>query len=604
MARGARRLPTLMAATISTLSRWFLPSFDGYRAGWLRNDLPAGMAVAAVGLPSAIAYPAIAGLPPETGIYAAIAAALAYALFGPSRKLILGPDAATMSVLAAALAAVVAAIPDAGPAERLAAAGAIAMLAGVWCLLARLVGFDALANFLSRPILVGFFAGIALSIMIGQIERVTGLDIAADGLFPPLAELLREFASVHWPTVAFAAAAFALLQIAKIRPFRLPGPVVVVVLAIVLSWLFDLASHGIATVGTLPRGLPSIGLPTLAGLPLREIFVGSAAVFLVAFASGMVTARSFAARAGERVDPARELAGFGAANIAAGLAGAFPVTASDSRTAISIEAGARSQVAGVASALVLVATLLFLGPAIALLPVPALGAILVSAAIGMIDTSALRDVWRIDRHEFLFAMIAFAGAVSFGALDGIAVAVAATLLHVLRGNMRPRVALLGRVPGRGGFHKLHRNPDARPVPGLVLPIVEGSLLFYNADAIEKDVRRLTESALGATRWVVVDANTVAQIDVTGALALREAAGRLASLGVRFGIAGLHAAARVPLERAGVMEAIGREMDFATLEDALAAFRASTTATTGAEAASAEPRREAPVATVPREGDGA
>jgi SulP family sulfate permease len=568
----------------------FLPpliaSLAGYRPGWIGPDLAAGLAVAAVGLPSAIAYPAIAGLPPETGLYASIAAAFGYALFGPSRKLIVGPDAATMTILAASLAVVVAAIPDAGPADRLAAASAIAVLAGLACLGARLVGLGALANFLSRPILAGFFAGISLSIMIGQIGRVTGLAIEAKGLVAPLVETLREVGQVHWPSLALAVAMFALLQAARVLRSPVPGPVIVVVLAVALSAVFDFAGRGIATVGAVPVGLPGLSLPAFAALPLREIVTGAAAVFLVAFGSGMVTARSFGAREGYRVDPNRELGGLGAANLAAGLFGAFPVTASDSRTAINLSVGGRTQVAGVASGLALIVTLLWLNPALELLPVPALGAILIAAGIGMIDVEALREVRRISRAEFLFAMIALGGAVSFGVLDGIVISVGATLAHVLYRTMRPRVALLGRIPGQDGFHKLHRNRRARAEPGMMVAVIEGNLLFYNADAVGQSLRALADAQDPPPTWIVLDAGAMAQIDVTGAIELREEAERLAAAGVRLGLAGAHAGARRMLKRAGVVQRIGGGMVFATLEDALRAYRIETTSARDARAAEA------------------
>lgn len=555
----------------------FLPpliaGLAGYRSAWLGRDLAAGLAVAAVGLPSAIAYPAIAGLPPETGLYASIAAAFGYALFGSSRQLIHGPDAATMTILAAVLAGVMAAIPGGGPAERMAAAAAIAALVGVFCIVARATGLGALANFLSRPILAGFFAGISLSIMTGQIGRATGLSIEAKGLVAPVLEALREAGQVHWLSLAFALAMFAVLQAARALKSPVPGPVIVVVLSVALSAAFDLAGHGVATVGAVPGGLPALALPAFASLPLREILAGAASVFLVAFGSGMVTARSFGAREGWRVDANYELGGLGAANLAAGLFGAFPVTASDSRTAIAISVGARSQVAGLASGLALIATLLYLQPALRLLPVPALGAILVAAAIGMIDLGALREVRRISRAEWIFAMIALGGAVSFGVLDGIVISVGATLAHVIHRSMWPRVALLGRIPGREGFQKLHRERRARPEPGLMLAVIEGDLLFYNADAALDRLQALALAQAPKPLWVVLDAGAIPQIDVTGAILLREAAERLAAEGIALGVAGPHAGVRRMLKRAGVVERIGPAMVFATPEDAAAAWRA-------------------------------
>ena len=247
-----------------------LTSLSGYQPGWVRSDVSAGLAVAAVGLPSAIAYPAIAGLPPETGIYASIAPLVAYAIFGPSRQLIVGPDAATMTVLAAVLVAVTASVPAGLAVDRTAVAAILALGVGLFCLAAWVLRLGVLATFLSRPILTGFFIGISLSILIGQIDRFTGVDIEAEGLLGPVLELLRKAGSIHWPSLLLALGMFGLLQIARIMRFPVPGPVLVVVLSVVLSAVFDFEGRGIAVVGDIPTDLPSLTLPGIAGLPFQR----------------------------------------------------------------------------------------------------------------------------------------------------------------------------------------------------------------------------------------------------------------------------------------------------------------------------------------------
>lgn len=547
-----------------------LPLIDGlagYRLGWLRNDVSAGLAIAAVGLPSAIAYPAIAGLPPQTGIYASIAPLIAYALFGPSRRLIVGPDAATMTVLAATMAA----MPGLSQADRVAVAGMLAIAVGGLCLGARLLRLGAIASFLSRPILTGFFAGISLDIIVGQIGKLTGLKINSDGLIGPLIELVSKAGAIHWPTLLLAAAMFALLLAAPRLRLPVPGPVIVVVLSVILSAVFDFAGHGIAVVGDLPTGLPRLSLPMVGGLPWDELIGGAVAVFLVSYGAGIVSARSFGVSGGYRVDPNRELVGFGAANLGAGLFGAFPVTASDSRTAINASVGGRSQIAGIVAALALVATLLFLQGALRILPIPALGAILVAAAMSLIDLGGLRQLWRISRMEFAFAMIALAGPIGFGVLSGVLVAVAATLAYLLRNMMDPRVAMLGRIPGHQGFYKLHRSPTARPVPGLAVLLIEGNLLFFSADYLRDQFEAMAAGLPSDVRWLLIDASAIVQVDSTGAAMLEEARLGLAQRGVALAIAELHATARGVLERSGLIERIGPDMVFEDLEDALSAF---------------------------------
>ena len=351
-----------------------------------------------------------------------------------------------------------------------------------------------------------------------------------------------------------------------------PGPVVVVVLAVVLSAALDFEGRGIAVVGDIPAGLPSLAIPTLSALPMRELLLGAAAVFLVSFGAGIITARSFGARGNYRVDPNGELVGFGAANIASGLFGGFPITASDSRTAVNMAVGGKTQVASLVSAAALIATLLYLNGALRILPIPALGAILAAAALSLIDFDSLRQIWRISRMEFAFALIAMWGAISLGALEGVMIAVAATFAYVLSKKMFPRDAMLGRIPGRAGFYKLHRSPEARPVPGLAVCLIEGSLLFFSVDHVKERLAAIADDLPPDTRWFVIDASAIAQVDSTAAAMLEEFRADLARRGIALGFAELHAEVRALLERAGLLARIGPSMIFQDLEEAMRAFR--------------------------------
>ncbi|WP_457587104.1 SulP family inorganic anion transporter [Ensifer canadensis] len=545
--------------------------FGGFRAAWLPSDISAGLAIAAVGLPSAIAYPAIAGLPPETGLYASIAAPVAYAVFGPSHRMIVGPDAGTMTVLAAATASVIAAMPAAASYDRAAIAAVLALAVGGCCLAARLLRLGVLATFLSRPILVGFFAGISLSILVGQIGRFTGVSIEADGLFQPFLELLQKSADIHWPSLMLAGTMFVLLQIAAALRLPIPGPVIAIVVSVALSAVLDLKGMGVAVVGDIPSTVPHLSLPSVSVFPLSEVLLGAAAIFLVSFGSGIVTARSFATRTGEHVDANRELVGLGAANVAAAVFGAFPVSMSDSRTAINLSVGGKSQLAGLVSAAALLVTLLYLSRALNILPTPTLGAILAAAAISLIDVRELRQIWRVSRAEFVFALVTMWGAISLGVLNGVVIAIAATLAYLLLKMMFPRDALLGRRQGRDGFYKLHRTPDARPVPGFAVCMVQGSLLFFNADYVQSRIRTIVDELPEDTRWFVLDASAVVQIDSTAAVMLDGVRDDLARRGTTLVLAELHAEVRDLLERAGVLQRIGKAFVFDDLDDALRAF---------------------------------
>ena len=541
----------------------------GYKSTWLKSDVSAGLAIAAVGLPSAIAYPALAGLPAETGLYASIAPLVAYALFGPSRKLIVGPDAGTMTVLAAVLTTLFA---DPGlTASRTTVAALLAMIVGGLCLAARLARLGILATFLSRPILTGFFAGISLSILVGQIGRVTGLKIGSDGLIGPIFELLGKLDAIHLPSLVLAVSAFALLQAARIFRSPIPGPIIVVVLATALSAMFDFEALGIAVVGDIPGSLPPLVIPSLAGVSLQPLLLGAAAIFLVSFGSGIIAARSFSAQTDERVDPNRELSGFGAANIAAGLFGAFPVTASDSRTAVNLLVGGKSQIASLVAAAGLLATVIFLGDWLRILPIPALGAILAATALSLIDIDALKQTWRISRMEFAFALIAMWGPIGLGVLNGVVIAIAATLVYLLQKSMFPRYAILGRIPGRDGFFKLHRVPDALAVEGLTVCMIQGSLLFFNTDYVAEKLRTLVDDLPEHTRWFVIDASAIPQIDSSAAIMLQEVRAYMTDRGVALGLAELHTDALEMLERSGLVEEIGRPMIFESIEDCYQAF---------------------------------
>lgn len=402
-----------------------------YSVAWLRHDAAAGLGVAAVALPIGIAYPAIADLPVQSGIHATVVAMIAYALCGPSRHVILGPDAATMTVLAAVLASAVTSSPGMTSAQRIDLAMVLAIGAGLLCLLGYVLRLGVFASLLSRPILIGFFAGISINLLIGQIGRVTGVPIESKGLFPPILELLDKRNAINIPSVVIAAVVFAVLETARWCRFAVPGPVIGILFGLACPWLFDPRAHGVSTIGALPTEWPRLSIPSVSGLQFDDIVLGSMALFIVTFGSGIITVRTFATQTGAKLRADGELIGFGAANVASGLFGGFAVTAADSRTAINIAAGARTQLAGASAAIVLVAAVQILGRPLENVPIPVLGAILVSAALHLIDLSSLRELWRVSRIEFVFCMVAIVGAVGLGVLKGVVVAIGSTLIYIV-----------------------------------------------------------------------------------------------------------------------------------------------------------------------------
>ena len=537
-----------------------------YRREWLAHDLLAGLGIAAIAIPIGIAYPAIAGLPPVTGLYASIFPLLAYALFGSSRQLIVGPDTAACTVLASSLILLSADTVD----ERVALASSFAVVVGLLCLLANRLRLGFIADFLSHPILVGYLCGVALVLFASQIGRVTGISIAAHGFIRPFVELARRTDEIHGPTLALAAGLFILLRVMRLVTPRVPGPLVAVALAIALSITLDLSGEGVALVGEIATGLPTVVLPDLRGMASEEFALGAIGIFVVSFISGIVTARSFATRNRYRIDADRELIGFGAANVAAGLFGGFPVTGADSRTAINDALGGKTQVAGLVAAVSLTFSLLFLTRLLVYLPLAALGAVLASAAVDLFDFRALIQIWRINRIEFVFALIAILGVVAFGVLAGIMVAIFATFIWLVGAVARPRDAMLGRIQGHDGFYKLHRHAEAKSVPGVVIYLLQGPIIFFNCDYLRNRIRWIVNRVPAETRHFILDASASNLLDSTGAVALGEIAADLAGRGITLSVAELHHRPRRILERAGFFDQIGRDHVFDQLEHALRA----------------------------------
>jgi sulfate permease, SulP family len=540
-----------------------------YSSSWLPADILAGLSVAAVALPTAIAYPAIAGLPPQAGLYAAILPPIGYALFGPSRQLMVGPDTATTMMLASALLGIGVSTPD----ERVTAAAAFALAVGLCCLVAGFIGLGMIANFLSRPVLMGFLSGVALDLLIGQIKRLTAVPIGSSGLLRPLIEFATKLDRLHWPTLLLGLGLFVVLRLLHRYAPRLPGPLLAVAAGILLAFALDLPSHGVALVGAIPRALPTPALPLPGGVAIDQFALGTLGILLVSFGSGIVTARSFGAKNHYSVDANRELVGFGAANIASGLFGGFPVTSSDSRTAVNDAMGGHSQLVGLVAAGGLLGAVLFLGDLLAYLPVAALGAVIASAALDLIDLQGFRSLWRLSRIELLIALVALCGVLGLGVLTGVIVAIGVTMVHLLWHASKPRDALLGRIPGRDGLYKVHRHPDAVQIPGLVVYLPQSSLLFFNAEYIMRRLLKKARQLREPGGWLILDASAMNEMDSTGLAALEDAQAELIRRGLRFGIADLHSRPRAIIERSGLARRIGVDMLFESAEQAAAAFDA-------------------------------
>jgi high affinity sulfate transporter 1 len=520
-------------------------------------------------VPVGIAYAEASGLPGINGLYATIVPLLAYAVFGPSRILVLGPD----SALAAVILAVVLPLSADDPQRAVAAGGMMAIVSGVVCVSAGLARLGFVTELLSKPIRYGYMNGIALTVILSQIPKLFGFSVKADG---PLRQAWGIGESVigghtNLAALAIGGSCLALILWLKRRP-RVPGMLVAVAAATVVVAVFDLAARtGISVLGALPQGLPAARLPLVPIDSLVPIVTGGVAVALVAFADTSVLSRTYAARLRTPVDPNQEMVGLGAANIAAGFFQGFPISSSSSRTPVAEAAGARTQLTGVVGALA-IALLLVLAPALlADLPNTALAAIVIASAVGLIEISDLRRIYRIQRWEFWLSMVCFAGVAVFGAIPGIAIAIAIAVIEFLWDGWRPHSAVLGRVAPIQGYHDVTRFPEAQLIGGLVLFRWDAPLFFANAELFHERVLDAVASSPTPVRWLVVTAEPVTSIDVTAADALCELEETLHAAGIEMCFAEMKEPVKDKLKRFRLFDRFGEKHFFATIEEAVGAY---------------------------------
>ncbi|MGY8684278.1 SulP family inorganic anion transporter [Bradyrhizobium sp. UFLA05-153] len=532
-----------------------------------RHDLLAGISVAAVALPVAIAYAQLAGFDPVVGLYSSILPLIAYAIFGTSRQMIVNPDAAVCAMVAAAVA------PLAGGDVELywSLSVAVTFLAGMFCIGASFLRLGALAEFLSKPILVGLLNGVAISICLGQIGKLLGFSIESKRIIPQLFEIFAKLPETQVPTLIVGAASLAILfGLARWVP-RLPAAPIILIAAGAAVALFGLDRYGVAILGAVPAGLPPLRLPRFPTDDIPSLLGSAAGLALVLFSSGMLTARSFASKGGYEIDADRELAAFGAANLASALSQGFAVTGADSRTAVAVASGGRTQVTGLVAAATIAAVLLFLTGPLRYVPIAALGALLVFASISLFDTRTLREIWSIDRSEVVLAVITTLGVVALGAINGILIAVGLALVRFVKLTARPRDEVLGTVDGLPGLHSVERHPDARTFPGLVLYRFDGPLTFFNSDYFKARALTVADAAGPELRWFVIDAIPVSQIDTTGLYALRDLRERLEARGTFLMLAGRKAEFLEWFREAGLYRPEHETWILPTLRQALKAY---------------------------------
>jgi high affinity sulfate transporter 1 len=519
------------------------------------TDLLAGLAIAAVEIPTALAYAELAGFPPVVGLYASILPLVAYALFGSSPQLIVGPDAATCALVAASLAPVA----MGNPLRHLEFSITLSVVVGSLCVVGGLLRLGGLANFLSRPILVGFLNGMGLVIISGQLGKLFGLHVRTDtGFFLRIADFVSKIGQTHFPTLIVGILTLVLIYlVGRVAP-RVPGPLVGVCGGIAMMVLLDSEKWPVARMGAVPAGFSLPHFHSGFFSDAAQILPDAVGIALISFCSSMITAKSFAVRNGYEVQADREFIALGIANIASGLSSGFPIAGADSRTAINDLTGGRSQASGLTAAIIMAVVLVACTAPLSYIPNASLGAVLVLAGVSLFDFQTLRRIWGISRAEFVLSAVATLGVATIGVLPGIALAIALSVALLLVRASSPYDAILGQVPGVDGFADISEYASAQTIPGVLIYRFDAALLFFNADYFKQRVRQAVARSGEPVRLFIFDMEAISVIDITGLDALEEVRSELASKGTSFVVARAKAELREHLVRAGSWDRIGAE----------------------------------------------
>lgn len=554
------------------IGRWIpgLRVAQTYQRSWTRSDVVAGVVLAAILVPQGMAYAELAGLPPVTGLYTTIACLIGYALFGPSRILVLGPDSSISPLIFAALAPL---LVGADAHRAIALAGMLAVIVALIEIGMGLARLGFVADLLSNEVQVGYMNGLALVIIVGQLPKLCGFSTDASGFGPEVKAFFVHLDSTVGAALVVGLVVLAILLVVPRFTRTLPAVLIAIVAATVVSALFDLHAHGVPTVGSLPRGLPKPSLPWTKFADVGPLMIAAVGITLVSLADTIATSSSFGARRGEEVDANQEMIGIGAANFAAGVLQGFAVSTSGSRTAVVEQAGAKSQLSSVVGAGVVAVLLLFLNSLLADLPQSALAAILIAAALSLLNLGVLARYWRVRKSALALSVIASLGVVVLGVLQGIVIAIAlATALYFRRG-WQPHGAVLGRVDSLAGWHNVARYPDARELPGIVVYRWEAPLFFANSSSFRNQIRGIVTTR--QVSWVVVQCEAVTDLDVSAAQMLEQLDQELNSQNVHMAFVEMRTRLQELVQRYGLFETLDRDRFYPTLESGLAAIQGET-----------------------------
>jgi high affinity sulfate transporter 1 len=538
----------------------------------LRADVIAGVVLAAILVPQGMAYAQLAGLPAVTGLYTTIACLIGYAVFGPSRVLVLGPDSSISPLILAAITPLLAG-GDSGTA--IALAGVLAVLVGITEIGLGLGKLGFVADLLSKEVQIGYMNGLAITIIVGQLPKLFGFSTHADSFLKEVRVFVENLDDTQATTLVVGVAVLILLLVLPRITKRVPAVLVAVVSATVVSAVFGLSEHGVDTVGALPKGVPTPSIPWTNANDVGPLLIAAVGITLVSLTDTIATATSFAARRGDEVRPNQEMIGMGAANISAGLFQGFAVSTSGSRTAVAEQSGAKSQLTGVVGAALVAVLLLFLNSLLSDLPQTALAGVVIAAALSLMDLGLLRRYLRVRKSAFAVSLVATAGVILLGVLQGIVVAVSLAILLFFRANWWPHGAVLGRVDGMAGWHDVKGHPGAEQIPGVVVYRWEAPLFFANASSFREVIRKIVRER--KPRWVVLQCEAITDVDVSAAEMLEQLDNELNAAGTHMAFAEMRGRLQDLVLRYGLLETLDREHFYPTLEAALAEIRALTPA---------------------------
>ena len=544
-----------------------------YQASWLRRDVLAGLVLTTLLVPQGMAYAELAGLPAITGLYTTILCLVGYAVFGPSRILVLGPDSSLGPMIAATILPIVGS--NGSPERAIALASMLALIVGAIMITAGIAKLGFVADLLSKPTRIGYMNGLALTILVGQLPKLFGFSVDANGLINEARGFVDGLSSGDAVGAAVAIGVVSLALILAIGRWlpRIPGVLVAVIAAIAAASVFSLGDHGVSLVGTLPKGFPPLTVPhPISDLPL--LVAGAVGIALVALTDTISTASAFAARTGQEVNGNGEMIGIGAANVAAGFFQGFPVSTSGSRTAVAEQAGAKTQLTGVVGAAAIVLMLVLVPGLLKNLPNPTLAAVVIAASLSLADLPGTIRLWRQRRVEFLLSIAAFLGVALLGVLEGIAVAVTLSILNVFRRAWWPYETTLGRLPERPGYHDRQLHPEGEELPGVTIFRFDAPLFFANARTFRDQIRRLA-AADPRPRWILIAAEPITDIDTTAADMLAELDDELNAKDIALVFAELKDPVHAKLERYELIGPLEPNHFFATLDAALDSFRRQT-----------------------------